>query len=143
MTRQVADSSLVTLHFRLSLPGGGELISTFDAAPATLQLGKGELAPGLERCLAGLYEGDRKVFEVAPDEGFGLRQDRLVQRIPRADLPSEIELAPQAVIEFSATDGTKYAGVVVDLDDEDATIDFNHPLAGKTVRFEVLVVGVC
>ncbi|MBL8484498.1 MAG: FKBP-type peptidyl-prolyl cis-trans isomerase, partial [Rhodocyclaceae bacterium] len=108
-----------------------------------LQLGKGELAPGLERCLAGLWEGERKIFDIAPEDGFGLRQDALVQQIPRADLPTEIELAPQAVIEFSTTDGTKYAGMVVDLDAQTATIDFNHPLAGKTVRFEVLVVGVC
>lgn len=143
MTRQIADTSLVTLHFRISLPAGGDLISTFESAPATLQLGKGELAPGLERCLAGLWEGERKIFDIAPEDGFGLRQDALVQQIPRADLPTEIELAPQAVIEFSTTDGTKYAGMVVDLDAQTATIDFNHPLAGKTVRFEVLVVGVC
>jgi FKBP-type peptidyl-prolyl cis-trans isomerase SlpA len=142
MNEVVRRDSLLTLHYRIALKDDTELLSTFDATPATMQLGGGELAPALERCLDGLPLGERHVFLLEADQAFGQYDDSRVQRMKRADLPDEPELEIRSMIEFAAPDGNKYAGVVAELDADSALIDFNHPLAGKAIRFEVEVIGI-
>lgn len=142
MGESVGLDSLVTLHYRIALADGNELISTFGATPATLQMGSGELAPTLELCLAGLPVGERRVFVLGPERAFGNHNPRLVERRERAGLPADLELAEMAFVQFKAPDGSMYAGMVRELNDDYAVIDFNHPLAGKEIRFEVEVVGV-
>ena len=142
MTSVVRTNSLVTLHYRIALADDTELLSTFAATPATLRMGSGELAPTLERCLEGLPVGERHVFLLDPDQAFGPHRPHLVERRPRADLPNGAELEEMAMIEFESPGGAKYAGLVRELDEKSALIDFNHPLAGKAVRFEVEVVGI-
>ncbi|WP_018411666.1 FKBP-type peptidyl-prolyl cis-trans isomerase [Methyloversatilis thermotolerans] len=143
MSDTVKPDSLVTLHFRIALPeGGAALISTFESTPATLQLGRGELAPALEARLTGLAVGRHEVFDLAPGEVFGEHKPDLVERFARRDIPADIELDVHTVIEFTDNDGNKFPGLVRELDDQSALIDFNHPLAGRAVRFEVEVIGV-
>ena len=116
--------------------------STFGGPPATLKLGGGELAASLERCLVGVSCGAPHVFLLEPEQAFGVRRDDLVKRMPRAGFPEAIALAEGGMIEFAAPDGSRCAGVVRALDDHAATVDFNHPLAGRAVRFEVEVVAL-
>lgn len=142
MADSVEANSLVTLHYRIALADGSELISTFGATPATLQMGSGELAPTLEVCLAGLAVGERRVFVLEPGKAFGAHNPRLVERRERAGLPADMELEEMAFVQFKAPDGSAYAGQVREIDDHTVVIDFNHPLAGKEIRFEVEVVGV-
>jgi FKBP-type peptidyl-prolyl cis-trans isomerase SlpA len=131
----------VTLHYRLATGDDVALVSTFDGTPATLQLGNGELAPTLEACLTGLAAGERHVFLLESEQAFGPRSPELVQRFARADLPQD-ELEPMAMIEFSGPDGLSITGMLRELDADSALIDFNHPLAGQRVRFEVEIVGI-
>ncbi len=138
----VKPDSLVTLHYRLATGDDVELVSTFDATPATLQLGSGELAPPLEACLDGLPVGVRHVFLLEPEQAFGAHNPQLVQRLARKELPGEGKIEALAMVEFAAPDGSRFAGLVRELDADSALIDFNHPLAGKSIRFEVEVVGV-
>jgi FKBP-type peptidyl-prolyl cis-trans isomerase SlpA len=142
MLEQVSPDSLVTLHYRLSTGDDTELVSTFGATPATVQLGSGELAPMLERCLDGLRVGDRRVFTLAPADGFGPHNPDLVQRIARGELPAGSTVEVHGLIEFAAPGGGRFAGLVREMDAGSVLIDFNHPLAGKTIRFEVEVVGI-
>lgn len=142
MNAVVGARSLVTLHYRIALADDTELISTFGATPATLQLGNGELAPTLERCLVGLPVGARHVFLLEPAQAFGAHDAALVERRARSELPQQAELRETALIEFEAADGSAYTGFVRELTESDALIDFNHPLAGKSIRFEVEVIGV-
>jgi FKBP-type peptidyl-prolyl cis-trans isomerase SlpA len=139
---RVAPDSLVTLHYRLTTADDTELVSTFGSTPATLQLGSGELAPVLERCLDGLAVGEHRVFLLEPAQGFGPRNPDLVQRIARSELPAGTVAEMHGLVEFAAPGGGKFVGLVRALDDESVTIDFNHPLAGKSIRFEVEMVGV-
>ncbi len=138
----VKPDSLVTLHYRLATLDDVEIVSTFGATPATLQLGSGELAPPLEACLAGLAVGERRVFTLGPEQAFGPHNAQLLQRLPRAELPGGAKIELHALVEFVAPGGGKFTGVIRELDADSALIDFNHPLAGKTIRFEVEVVGV-
>jgi FKBP-type peptidyl-prolyl cis-trans isomerase SlpA len=142
MAGTVEANSLLTLHYRIALADDTELLSTFGATPATLQLGGGELAPTLERCLHGLPEGERHVFLLEPHQAFGEYHPELVLRQARATLPAEPELEVMSMIEFAAPDGSKHAGLVRELDEAFALVDLNHPLAGKNIRFEVEVIGI-
>ncbi len=142
MNECVKDDSLVTLNYRIASSDDDELISTFGSRPATLQLGNGELAPMLERCLAGMPVGERRVFLLEAQQAFGLHHPQLLQRLPRASLPAGEEIKTMTLLEFSAPDGGRYTGLVREIDDQAALIDFNHPLAGKSIRFEVEVIGV-
>jgi FKBP-type peptidyl-prolyl cis-trans isomerase SlpA len=141
MSECIQANSLVTLHYQLAADDDTVLVSTFASTPATLQLGNGELAPPLEACLVGLPTGARQVFLLAAEQAFGPRNPQLVQRLARADLPQD-KLEPLAVIEFSGPHGASITGVVRALDDTSALIDFNHPLAGRSVRFTVEIVGI-
>ena len=139
----VAPDSYLTLHYRLADAGGSEFVSTFDLSPATLQMGGGQLAEPLEHCLIGLSAGERHVFELSADEAFGAHNPRLVERIARSALPPEVELKENALIEFAAPNGGPgFAGFLRELGENSALFDFNHPLAGQAIRFEVQIVGI-
>ncbi len=142
MSEVVRENSLLTLHYRLALADDTELVSTFGASPATLQLGSGELAPVLERCLIGLPAGEHTVFLLEAEQAFGPHSPQLVQRFARSELPAAGELREMALIEFKAPNGAAYTGLVRELTETEALIDFNHPLAGKAIRFEVNVIGI-
>lgn len=141
MSQTIAPNSLVTLHYRISLPNGQPLISTFNATPATLQLGAGEMLPALEQVLVGLAAGASHVFELEPERAFGPHRAELVERVLRRHMPDE-DIEPMSIMEFTAPDGSRYSGLVREIDTESALIDFNHPLAGKHIRFEVEVIGI-
>jgi len=137
----VQPDSLVTLHYRIALENGQPLISTFEGTPATLQLGAGELLPNLERVLAGIEEGKQQQFTLAPDEAFGEHKSELVERVQRRHMAEE-NIEAMSIMEFTAPDGSRYSGLVREIDEQSALIDFNHPLAGKTIQFEVKIIGV-
>ena len=141
MSQTVAANSLVTLHYRITLPNGQPRISTFEAGPATLQLGAGEMLPGMEQLLVGLAAGSRHVFELEPENAFGPHRAELMERVKREHMPDE-EIEAMSIMEFTAPDGSRYSGLVREIDAQSALIDFNHPLAGKAIRFEVEVIGV-
>ena len=135
--------SLVTLNFRVTHPVTSQtLITTFDSTPATMQLGAGELMPALESRLIGLSPGVRKVFHFAPGEAFGDYSDTLVERVQRKHIPPSLMLEQDTVLSFPAPDGSTYPGLVRELTDTEAVIDFNHPMAGKAVDVEVEIIGV-
>jgi len=144
---QVQPGSFLTLHYRLAGPDGAELINTFNDKPATLSLGTGELAPAIEARLLGLPEGTHQSFELAPGEAFGERNPELLQRVKRALLdelgdPDE-RYSVGDVVQFPTPDGQgAYAGVVREVDGDVLVFDFNHPLAGRPVTFEVQLIGV-
>jgi FKBP-type peptidyl-prolyl cis-trans isomerase SlpA len=144
---QVQPGSFLTLHYRLAGPDGADLINTFNDKPATLSLGTGELAPAVEARLLGLVEGTRQSFELAPGEAFGERNPELLQRVKRALLdelgdPDE-RYNVGDVVQFPTPDGQgTYAGVVREVDGDVLVFDFNHPLAGRPVTFEVQLIGV-
>lgn len=137
----VQPDSLVTLHYRISLENGQPLINTFDGTPATLQLGAGELLPSLERLLVGIPAGALQSFTLQAEDAFGPHRAELVERVKRAHMPNEA-IEPMSIMEFTAPDGSRYSGLVREINDESALIDFNHPLAGKTIRFDVEVIGI-
>jgi FKBP-type peptidyl-prolyl cis-trans isomerase SlpA len=145
--KPIETGSFLTLHYRLSGPDGTEVINTFGARPATLSVGEGQLAPAMESRLLGLCAGARDTFRFDPDEAFGPRNPQLLQRVARA-LVNRLGGADAAyevgdVVQFPRPDGEPgYAGIVREVGDDWLLFDFNHPLAGQSVTFEVQVIEV-
>jgi FKBP-type peptidyl-prolyl cis-trans isomerase SlpA len=143
----IEPGSVLTLHYRLAGPDGADVINTFGDKPATLSLGSGQLAPAMEARLLGLAEGAHQSFELAAGEAFGARNPELVQRVKLSllhelgDPDARYDLGD--VVQFPTPDGAgAYAGVVREVGPDWLLFDFNHPLAGQPVRFEVQVLGV-
>jgi FKBP-type peptidyl-prolyl cis-trans isomerase SlpA len=143
----VTRDSFLTLHYRLCGPDGAAFLDTFGAQPATLSLGRGELTPAIEACLIGLQEGQRARFELEPGAAFGERNPQLLQQVSREVLakfgePDE-DYCVGDVVRFPTPGGSgAYAGVVRELREDCLVFDFNHPLAGRAVSFEVQLIGV-
>ena len=152
--RRVQPGSFLTLHYRLAGPQG-DIIDTFGGQPATLTLGAGELTPAVEERLVGLEEGAHASFELPAGQAFGERNPQLLQWVARPLLqrvgdPDE-EYRVGDVVQFPTPDGQgRYAGSVREIAParEDGgqggavLFDFNHPLAGQPVTFEVRVIGI-
>jgi FKBP-type peptidyl-prolyl cis-trans isomerase SlpA len=142
----IALGSHVTLHYRVTLADNGqEVISTYGTKPATVSPGYGHLAEPLERALIGLAEGSAHQFDFAPDEAYGPRNPDLIQSMTRATLnknSNETDYELGDLVEFPSPDGGRFAGVLKELSAERAVFDFNHPLAGRPICFEVTIIGV-
>ncbi len=142
----VQPGSFLTLHYRLAGPAG-DIINTFADKPATLSLGTGELSPAVEQRLLGLEEGTHTRFELPAGEAFGERNPEMQQWVARALLaqlgdPDE-QYQPGDVVQFPTPDGSgNYAGAVMETSATAVRFDFNHPLAGQPVTFEVRLIGV-
>ena len=142
----VTAGSFLTLHYRLAGPAG-DIINTFDDKPATLSLGTGELSPAVEQRLIGLEEGTHTTIDLPAGEAFGDRNPEMQQwvaRSLRAKMGDPAErYAVGDVVEVPTPDGMgSYAGAVVASCDTAVQFDFNHPLAGQPVTFEVRLIGV-
>ena len=148
-TPHVEHGSFLTLHYRMRGVDGQDIISTFGGQPATLSVGAGQLSPAIEGRLLGMAEGIHTTINLPEGDAFGPRNPELVQWVARAMLnelgdPNET-YAPGIVVQFPTPDGAgQYAGAVVQVKDDGSAVqfDFNHPLAGQAVDFEVQIIGV-
>lgn len=145
-TPVVTPSAYLTLHYRLASADGTDLVTTFAGTPATLMLGQGQLAPFLEERLLGLAEGAHETFRLSAAEGFGERNPELIQLVSKATLlensdpDTRYELGE--LVEFNAPSGGRFAGVLREEREHDYVFDFNHPLAGQELIFEVKLISV-
>ncbi|ALX83086.1 peptidylprolyl isomerase [Achromobacter xylosoxidans] len=146
----VRPDSYLTLNYRITLasgPGEGSVFTdTFDGRPATLQMGSGQWAPGLEAALLGKAEGDRFSVTLEPADAYGERNPDLIQRVTRKMLAehagADATFEPGDLVEFAAPNGGRYSGVLKEINEESALFDFNHPLAGVRLRVDVALLGV-
>jgi len=145
----VQADSFLTLHYRIALDHAhenGDIVNTFADKPATLQLGQSQMAPALEQCLLGLTTGQRKIFQLDSAQAYGPRNPELIQKVSRATLDQNSEpdasYSPGDLVDFPAPNGGRFAGVLKEINDQYALFDFNHPLAGKAVMFEVQILGI-
>ena len=131
----------ITMHFALKLESGDVVDSTFDKKPATFRFGDGNLLPGFENAIQGLKAGDKRSLEIAPENGFGQPNPANIQVMPRSQFTG-MDLSEGLMVIFNDAANTELPGVVASFDDAQVTVDFNHPLAGKTLTFEVEVLEV-
>ena len=140
MAEKIQAGSLVTLRYRLSCEGR-ELVSTMDSHPSTFQLGTGELAPPLEDCLIDMDTPGQGSFDLSPT-AFGAHNETLVRRLSRSEFPLDAKLEVGEAVTMAIQPGQQASGLIREVAADAVIVDLNHPLAGKSVRFEVDVIGV-
>jgi FKBP-type peptidyl-prolyl cis-trans isomerase SlpA len=140
MKLEVELGTKVTLHFALVLEDGDVIDSNFETAPATFTVGDGNLLPGFESTLIGLENGDEREFTIPPEEAFGQHNPQNVQRVDRSNFDQQ-ELEVGAMFSFQNGDG-ELPGVIIEFEDDEILIDFNHPLAGKNIIFQVKIMNI-
>lgn len=139
----ITDNSAVILHFDLTLEDGTAADSTrVHNKPAKMVMGDGSLTPNFEDCLRGLKKGDKKAFTLAPEDAFGQPNPDNIYHVDKSKFSADMELQEGTIMGFSQPDGSELPGIIRSVAGQSVTVDFNHPLAGQTVVFNVEIIEV-
>lgn len=137
---EITDGRVATIHYTLTSDDGDVIDKSATDAPLSYLHGAGNIVPGLEKALAGKQVGDNLKADVPPEQGYGPRHDGMIQQVPRSAFP-DVEV--QQGMQFEArTERGPLLVTVTDMNEENVTVDGNHPLAGKTLHFAVEVADV-
>lgn len=138
----IASGTQITLHFALKLASGETVDSTFDKDPAVFVVGDGQLLPGFEEQLIGLQAGEEKSFEILPEKGFGMANPNNRQTMSVDIFNPQMELSEGLVVSFADANKQETPGIIVAIEEGKVEVDFNHPLAGKDLLFDVKILAV-
>jgi len=142
MNLPIEPNTRITLNFSLVLDTGEEVDSNFGQDPVSFVMGDGSLLPGFERRLLGMRAGDEAEFRIPSEEGFGDPQDGNIQEIPRREFDEEAPLEPGMLFSFADAAGGEVPGMIAAVGEDSVTVDFNHPLSGRTIHFRVRIARV-
>lgn len=138
---KIEDGKQVTLAYALTVDG--TLLEKADAEhPFVYTHGKNQLVPGLEKNLSGLQIGEKKAVKVLPEEGFGPKDPQGLQEVQKKDLPSDVTPEVGTFLEARNREGERRLVRIVEVKDQSVVVDFNHPLAGKELEFQVEVLKI-
>jgi len=132
----------VAIHFTAKLENGKMAETTRSKKPQSYEIGSGRLLPGLEEALIGLKKGDRKKVKVPPEKGFGTRRKGLLEEVPKSIFKQGAKLSKGMLVELRSRDGSKSLATIRSVKKNSVLVDLNHPYAGRTLSFDVEVVGV-
>jgi FKBP-type peptidyl-prolyl cis-trans isomerase SlyD len=139
---KIAKDRVVELEYRLHLGDGQVIDSSAPGQPLSYLHGRGQIVPGLEGALEGLDVGEAKQVVVAPAQGYGEHDARGLQEVPRTMFPATTELAPGMRLAAQTDSGEVIPIGIHEVKGQTVIVDLNHPLAGKTLHFDVTVRGV-
>ena len=136
---KIANGTVVSIDYRLHLGDGKVIDASEPGDPLTYLQGEGQIVPGLERELNGLGVGDDRKVVVAPEDGYGDRNPNGLQQVDRKAFPDDVELKVGLELSAVGPNGETVPFVVHEVSGDKVVVDLNHPLAGKTLHFEVTV----
>ena len=138
---KIEDGRVVTLAYKLTV--GGVLLETADAkTPFIYAHGKNQIVPGLEKNLSGLTVGDRRTIRVKPEEGYGLKNPNALQEVPAEKLPPDVPREKGTIMEARDPNGVPQLVKIVEVREKTVVVDFNHPLAGKELEFQIEILKI-
>ncbi|MEJ2359920.1 MAG: FKBP-type peptidyl-prolyl cis-trans isomerase [Gammaproteobacteria bacterium] len=138
----IGPGSRVTMHFSLRFTDGYVADASEPGEPLTFVMGEGSMVQGLEMALYGLKAGDKQTVELDPLHAFGFADPENVYTMPRNEFAPELPVEVGTVMAFSTPSGQEIPGLIREVKDDDVLVDFNHPLAGHDVIFEVEIVDI-
>lgn len=139
----IIHNSAVTLHFTIKLSDGSVVDSTHNMGkPAKLVIGDGSLSDNFEQCLLGMAPNEQKAIELKAADAFGMPNPDNIHHMDRARFVGDAEVEVGTVMAFSGPDGMEIPGIITEIAGDSVTVDFNHPLAGQDVTFEVEILSV-
>jgi len=136
----ISKTSQITMHFELALEDGQLVDSNFDKAPAEFKFGDGSLLEAFEDVLLGLKEGDECEFTMPPEKAFGQHNPNNVPTMPLSQF--DMDLEEGMIVSFADVGKNELPGVIASIAEDEVTVDFNHPLAGRTLTYRVKIVSV-
>ncbi|MEA3515396.1 MAG: peptidylprolyl isomerase [Nanoarchaeota archaeon] len=139
---EVKNGSKVKVHYTGSFEDGNVFDTSEGKEPLEFEVGSGKLIKGFDTALIGMKKGEEKEITLKPEEAYGEKHDNLVQEVPKDALKGEFDPKEGMQLMLKAPDGHQMVATIVKVGDEKLTIDMNHPLAGKTLKFKLNVVGV-
>ncbi|MCU4676284.1 FKBP-type peptidyl-prolyl cis-trans isomerase [Catenovulum sp. 2E275] len=143
MSNLINSGSEVVMHFAIRLEDGSAAESTkVHNKPAKFVMGDGSLTENFESCLLGLKAGDNKTFKLKPEDAFGLPNPDNIYHLDKNKFSADVPASVGEIIAFTQPDGQEIAGIVRDVAGNSVTVDFNHPLAGLNLEFEVEIISV-
>ena len=138
---QIAKNTVATIDYTLTDPQGQVIDSSKGREPLAYLHGASNIIPGLESALEGKSAGDTMIVSVPPEQGYGMRDPNLVQPVPRTNFQGAPDIKPGMQFQAHTAEGARIV-TVVKVDEQNVTVDANHPLAGMDLKFDVSVVGV-
>jgi len=138
----IGPGSEVLMHFTLSLADGTVADSTREGEPLRFVMGDGTLIEGLELVLYGLKQGDRQCLSIEPRDAFGFPDEDNIHTMPRSEFPDDMQLEPGVIVGFTTPSGEEVPGAIQEVKGDEVVVDFNHPLAGHEVIFDVEILEV-
>lgn len=132
----------VTMYFTLSMKNGIVADATEEGQPMTFTMGDGSMIYGLEMAIYGLKAGDKQSVELDPLNAFGYADPDNIHSMPRSEFAADLPLDPGTVIGFSTPAGEEVPGTIKEVQGENVIVDFNHPLAGHDLVFDVEILDI-
>ena len=139
---RIGPGKRVTLHFSVLLMDGAVVDSTREKAPATFSVGDGNLLPGFEQALFGLKVGDNRSIVLEAKDAFGPHNEDNIQIMRRSLFSRDMKLESGVVVSFADKSQSELPGVITEVNGDQITVDFNHPLAGRDLTFQVEIINV-
>jgi peptidylprolyl isomerase len=132
----------VKVHYTGKLEDNTVFDSSKDRPPLEFTIGSGSIIPGFENAVIGMQTGESKTFTIPPDEAYGQPRDELKMEVKKSDFPDDITPEVGQQLQMKRADGNVINVVVAEMEDDKVTLDANHPLAGKTLTFDIELVEI-
>jgi len=139
---QAKAGSKVQIHYTGTLEDGSQFDSSEGGEPLEFELGSGQVIIGFDQAVEGMSVGEKKSVTIAPEDAYGLRDEQAIQELPKSGLPEDLELVEGMTLQAQNQNQQPVHLVVTEVGEETFTVDLNHPLAGKTLNFEISLVGI-
>jgi len=139
---QVKKGSRVKILYTGKLKDGSVFETNIGEAPLEFTVGKGKVIKGFENAVMGMQMGETKTVTIKPADAYGSRDQSLLWVVAAAELPAGTAMEPETEVAFTRTDGSEVDGRITKIEDDQVTIDGNHPLAGRNLTFEIKVIEV-
>ncbi len=139
---KVENGTYISVEYTGTLGNGEVFDSSHGRQPLEVHMGAGQMIKGFESQLIGMALHEKKVFTLPPEDAYGPRNADLMQSIPRSEVPPELDVQLGMVVGLVTPEGNRVPARIIQLDDEQLTMDLNHPLAGETLTFDIEIVGI-
>jgi peptidylprolyl isomerase len=139
---QAKPGDTVRLHYTGTLTDGSTFDSSSGRDPLEFTVGSGQIIPGLDVAIPGMAVGDKKIVTIAPEDAYGPRHEEGMQAVPRDQFPDDIPLEIGTALQVETPTGQQMSVTITEVSEDEIVLDANHPLAGKTLTFDIEMVAI-
>ena len=139
---QAATGNTVKIHYTGTLEDGQQFDSSKGREPLEFQLGSGQVIPGFDKAVEGMAVGETKSVSITPEDAYGHRNEQAIQEVPNSVLPNELVPVEGMTLQAQNQNQQPMQLIVTAVNEDSITVDANHPLAGKTLNFDINLVEI-